>query len=172
VIVVSIVDDKELGYRMGAFDYLVKPFDQEDLMHVLGRISPMDRRTTRVLLVDDDPDVVDLIQQLLHDGPYEIETAADGQEALEALSRQRPDLIMLDLLMPRLDGFAVVEHLREDDELREIPIIVLTAKTLTTKEQVRLEQGISSVLQKGQLDYEALVKEVHSALQIYHETKG
>ncbi len=81
--------------------------------------------------MDDDPQVTDLVRQLLEDKPYEVEAALDGQEAVEKISRQRPDVILLNLLMPRMDGFAVIEHIQQNPQYRNIPIIVLTAKTLS-----------------------------------------
>jgi CheY-like chemotaxis protein len=123
--------------------------------------------------VDDDPQVVDMVRQLLEGEPYEIEAAADGQEALEAISRRRPDVILLDLLMPRMDGFTVIEHLRQDPEHRLIPVIVLTAKTLTVAEHAVLEQNVRKVIQKRGLDRDHFIRELRSALQVYRdETRG
>ena len=101
--------------------------------------------------------------------PYEIEAAADGQEALEAISRRRPDVILLDLLMPRMDGFTVIEHLRQDPEHRMIPVIVLTAKTLTAAEQAALEQSARKVIQKRGLDRDHFIGELRGALQAYRD---
>src|SRR5207245_9224041 len=89
IIVVSIVDNRELGYRLGAFDYLLKPFDRDAVVAALARIAP---HHGRLLVVDDDPQVVDMVRQLLEGEPYEIEAAGDGQEAPEAISRRRPDM--------------------------------------------------------------------------------
>jgi CheY-like chemotaxis protein len=161
IIVVSIVDNKELGYRLGAFDYLLKPFDREAIVAALARISP---RHGRVLVVDDDPNVVDLVRQFLEGEAYEIATAMDGQEALEAIGRQRPDVILLDLLMPRLDGFAVIEHLQQDPRHRSIPVVVLTAKDLTASERTVLEQSVLKVIHKLGLSREALIDELRTAL--------
>ncbi len=158
IIVVSIVD---LGYRLGAFDYLLKPFDRDAIATALARISP---REGRILVVDDDPHVVDLVRQLLEDDPYEVMAAADGQEALDAIARRRPDVILLDLLMPNMDGFAVIEHLQQDPEWRLIPVIVLTAKTLTAAEETLLEQSVVKVVQKRGLDRAAFIQELRSAL--------
>jgi CheY-like chemotaxis protein len=111
--------------------------------------------------------VVDLVRQLLEDEPYEIVAATHGQEALEAIAEKRPDVILLDLLMPRMDGFTVIEHLQHDAQFRDIPVIVLTAKTLTATEQMMLDQHVRMVIQKGGLDRGALIQELRSLLQTY-----
>jgi len=164
VIVLSIVDNKELGYRLGAFDYLVKPFDREAILAVLSHIHP---QQGRLLVVDDDPQVVDLVRQLLEGQPHEIVAAADGQEALEAIAQKRPAVILLDLLMPRMDGFAVIEQLQQDPQTRQIPVIVLTAKTLTAAEDAMLEQSVRAVIQKRGLDRDTLIQELRGLLQTY-----
>jgi len=167
ILVLSIVDNKALGYQLGAFDYLLKPFDREAILAALTRIpSPRGR----LLVVDDDPQVVDLVRQLLEDEPYEVIAAADGQEALEAVSQQRPDIVLLDLLMPRLDGFAVIEHLRQDAQYRQLPVIVLTAKTLTAADYVLLDQSVRTVIQKRGLDRGILIEELQSLLRVYRDS--
>jgi CheY-like chemotaxis protein len=169
IIVLSIVDNKALGYRLGAFDYLLKPFDRETILAALTRVpSPRGR----LLVVDDDPQVIDLVRQLLDGEPYEVIAAADGQEALEAISHQRPDLVLLDLLMPCLDGFAVIEHLQQDAQHRQLPVIVLTAKTLTAAEYALLEQSTRRVLPKRGLDRGTLIEELQHMLRVYQCPAG
>jgi CheY-like chemotaxis protein/anti-sigma regulatory factor (Ser/Thr protein kinase) len=167
IIVLSIVDNKELGYRLGAFDYLIKPFDREAILTALSHITP---QQCRLLVVDDDPQVTDLVRQLLAGEPYEVLTAADGQEALEVMLEKRPDVILLDLLMPRMDGFALIEQLRRASQLQQIPVIVLTAKTLTAAEHTQLEQRVRKVIQKQGLDRDALIRELRDLLQAYRGT--
>ena len=167
IIVLSIVDNKALGYQLGAFDYLLKPFDREAILVALTHIP---RQRGRLLVVDDDPQVVDLVRQLLEGEPYEVVAAADGQEALEAISQQRPDIVLLDLLMPCLDGFAVIEHLRQDVQYRQLPVIVLTAKTLTAAEYARLDQSVRTVIQKRGLDRGRLIEELQGLLRVYQES--
>ena len=166
IIVVSIVDNKHLGYRLGAFDYLLKPFDREAILAALARIPP---HQGRLLVVDDDPQVVDLVRQLLEGEPYEVVAAADGLEALEAIAQKRPDVILLDLLMPRMDGFAVIDRLQQDPQDRQIPVIVLTAKTLTAAEHAVLEQSVLTVIQKRGLDRDTLIQELRGALQTHRD---
>jgi PAS domain S-box-containing protein len=161
IIVLSIVDNKALGYQLGAFDYLLKPFDREAILAALTRIPP---QRGRLLVVDDDVQIVDLVRQFLEGEPYEVVAAADGQEALEAISQQRPDILLLDLLMPRLDGFAVIEHLRQDAQYHQLPIIVLTAKTLTSAEYARLEQSVRTVIQKQGWERDTLMQELWDIL--------
>jgi CheY-like chemotaxis protein len=164
VVLLSIVDQKDLGSRLGAFDYLLKPFDREAILAVLRRLSPAHHR---LLVVDDDPYVVDLVHQLLADQPYEIEAASDGQAALEAIARHQPDVILLDLLMPRLDGFGVLSYLQHTPRYRDIPVIVLTAKTCTAEEQALLHARVQTVLQKQGLERDGLLQEVRAALLAY-----
>jgi signal transduction histidine kinase/CheY-like chemotaxis protein len=164
IIVLSIVDQKDLGYRLGAFDYLLKPFDRETILTALSRISP---HRGRLLVVDDDPQVVELVRQLLEDQSYEIKSASDGEEALEEIARQRPDVVLLDLLMPRLDGFGVIEALRHDPRYRDIPVVVLTAKALTTEENTSLQQHVLKIVQKRGLERDALIQELRTALRAY-----
>ena len=164
IIVLSVVDKKDLGYRLGAFDYILKPFDRETILAALARITPP---RLHLLVVDDDPQVVDLVRQLLEDEPHKVEAAMDGQEALEAISRQRPDVVLLDLLMPRMDGFGVIEHLQQDPGLRDIPVIVLTAKTLTQAEKMLLQERVLKVIEKAGLERNALIREIRSAVESY-----
>ena len=136
IIVLSIVDQKDLGYRLGAFDYLLKPFDREAILAALVRIPP---HQGCLLVVDDDPQMVDLVRQLLEDESYEVIAAADGHAGARGY---RPaascGLILLDLLMPHLDGFGVIEYLQQNPRYRDIPVLVLTAKTLTAEEKTLL----------------------------------
>jgi CheY-like chemotaxis protein len=161
VLLLSVVDQKDLGYRLGAADYLMKPFERDDLLAALHRVAP---RCRRLLVVDDDPHVADLVRQSLEDEPYQIDAAADGLAALEAIGQRRPDVILLDLLMPRMDGFEVIASLQQDPERRDIPVIVLTAKTLTRQERRSLKEHALAVIQKGALDRDALIAELKAAL--------
>jgi signal transduction histidine kinase/DNA-binding response OmpR family regulator len=164
VILLSIVDQKDLGYRLGAFDYLLKPFDREAILAALGRIVSAHHH---LLVVDDDPHVVDLVCQLLEDQSYAIEAAVDGQAALEAIAQRQPDVILLDLLMPRLDGFGVLEYLHHTPRYRDIPVIVLTAKICTAEEQALLHARVHAVIQKQGLERDQLLHEVRAALLTY-----
>jgi len=164
IIVVSIVDNKDLGYRLGAFDYLLKPFDREAIVAALARISA---GRGRLLVVDDDPNVADMVRQLLHDQPYEIEAVVDGHEALEAVAQHCPSAILLDLMMPGMDGFEVIERLQGEPQYRAIPVIVLTAKSLTAAERAALEQSVLTVIHKLGLDRETLIDQLRAALRAY-----
>ena len=145
---------------------LLKPFDRDTILTALSRISP---HRGRLLVVDDDPQVVDLVRQLLDDQSYEITSASDGEEALEEIARQRPDVVLLDLLMPRLDGFGVIEALRHDPRYRDIPVVVLTAKALTPEEKTSLQQHVLKIVQKRRLERGALLRDLQSALQAYRK---
>jgi CheY-like chemotaxis protein len=108
--------------------------------------------------------VADLVRQSLEDEPYQIDAAADGLAALDAIETRRPDVILLDLLMPRMDGFEVIASLQQDPERRDIPVIVLTAKTLTRQERRLLKEHALAVIQKGALDRDALIAELKAVL--------
>ncbi len=167
VIMLTIVDKKALGYRLGAADYLLKPLDAEAVLNSLKRLAHLNGAPIRrVLVVDDDVNIHDLARQLLGDH-YHLDFAADGVAGLEAVQRQRPDVILLDLMMPRLDGFGVIELLQHNPDYGNIPIIVITAKTLTPEEAALLQHNVSHVIQKQGLAGETLLRELQLALNQY-----
>ena len=167
VIMLTIVDKKPLGYQLGASDYLLKPFDTEAVLEALQRVKSLNggHPLKRLRVADDDPNVIDLISQLLGEH-YQIESVADGVDALAAVARQRPDVILLDLMMPRLDGFGVIARLRENPEHRSIPVVVLTAKNLTADETSSLNASVATVIQKQGMVGEALIREIAGALAV------
>lgn len=114
----------------------------------------------KILVVDDDPDIQKLMGILLAREGFDIENASNGEEALRRVAAKRPDLIVLDLVMPAMDGFAVVERLRENRSTRRIPILVLTVKDLSDDERAMLQTGATKFLTKSYANRDALLREV------------
>ena len=129
VIIVSIMDNMSLGYKLGAFGYLQKPIQPEALLSTMERI--LCRKAETILVVDDDPDVRDMIEQIFEEETIYIRTAENGLKALESMKEVIPDLVLLDLMMPEMDGFEVVNYMRKEKKWAEIPVIIITAKVLT-----------------------------------------
>ena len=163
IIVLSIIDNKELGFSLGAFDYLLKPFEKEAILAVLHRIPGMPAK--RVLVVDDEPAAVNLLMQILQDEGYQVKEAYSGKEAVRALETSPLDIILLDLLMPEMDGFEVIRRVKANPRWRNIPIIVITAKDLTDDDCSFLRQSVDRIMQKAGLARETLMKEVQSLLR-------
>ena len=163
VILISIVDQKELGFHLGASDYIVKPFERESLIGALGRAAP---NSERILVVDDDPNVVDLVRQLLDTEGCTIDWAPDGAAGLERIAQARPSVILLDLLMPGMDGLTFLDHLQADPVGRTIPVVVLTAASLNAADQGMLRERVRGLIDKQGLDRDALVREVRRALPL------
>ncbi len=145
VVMVTIVDDKNLGYTLGAAEYLTKPVDRKKLMDTMRRLQA----GGEVLIVDDEENVRDLTRRTLEAEGLRVREAANGQEALEEIRRRPPGLIILDLMMPVMDGFEFLRQLREDEDISDLPVIVVTAKDLTEDDRTRLEGLVTQVLQKG-----------------------
>jgi PAS domain S-box-containing protein len=166
VIMLSIVDKKALGYQLGAADYLVKPLDSQEVLEALRRLTVVNGGTKlgHLLVVDDDPNVIDMARQLLENEPIEVDSAGDGVEAMAKITKNKPDAILLDLMMPKMDGFAVIEKLNQNADLRDIPVIVLTAKILTAAELDILQDSAAQIIMKQGLKAEELVNEVQKAL--------
>jgi CheY-like chemotaxis protein len=156
VVMLTIVDDRNLGYALGADDYLTKPIDRERLVASLKRF----RRDLPVLVVDDDEDLRELMHRILEKEGYAVIEARNGKEALARLDEFSPGLILLDLMMPEMDGFELVEELRHHEAWRQIPILVVTAKDLTPEDHERLNGYVQKILQKGASSREALLREV------------
>jgi len=156
VIMLTIVDDKQTGYALGASDYLTKPIDRARLLSVLERY----RRDLPVLVVDDDASVRQLLRRTLEADGYAVVEAQNGRVALEVLERGVPGVMLLDLMMPELDGFGVVSALREREAWRGIPVVIVTAKDLTAEERAWLNLSVVRVLEKGGRGAEKLLAEV------------
>ena len=167
VILLTILEKKALGYRLGATDYLVKPLDEDAVLSALRQLPSRlpDSAAPRLLVVDDDPMVIDLVRQILENSIYQIDAAPDGITALEAIERCKPDAILLDLMMPRLDGLGVLHQLQQNPETSQIPVIVLTAKLLNPDEQNTLRNSVVAVLQKQGLEEQTLLTELRNALR-------
>ena len=156
VIIVSMVDERGRGLALGAADYLVKPIARGDLLGALSRVTGASQAT--VLTIDDDPLALELATAVLEPAGYMVLTARTGSNGVALARSAQPDVILLDLVMPEVDGFAVVEQLRADPRTSSIPIVVLTSKTLTTEDERRLRGRIASLARKGELDRHALLE--------------
>jgi CheY-like chemotaxis protein len=162
VILMSIVDDKRRGYALGATDYMVKPVDRGRLAGALRGICGGAGR--RVLLVDDDDLMRRSMREVLAKDGWEAVEADNGLTALARLAESIPDVIMLDLMMPEMDGFEFLVEMRARDEWRNIPVLVTTAKDLTAEERSRLNGDVERVLQKGGSEMQALLAEIGRVL--------
>ena len=164
VIMVSIVDDKRRGIALGAAGYLTKPIDRERL-HRLVRRFQAPTRATRVLMVEDDASQRERMLGWLERPQWIVREAANGQEALDLLREEKPDVILLDLMMPEMDGFEVVAALQGDKDWRDIPVIVITSLDLDAKDRARLNSGVQSVLVKEKFRPEDLVEHIRRLVQ-------
>ncbi len=167
VILLSVLQRRGLGLMLGASDYLTKPIDRNHLIRALKQVTPLsgaDRGP--ILVVDDDPDVRRMLDlELREQGFTRIETAVDGVDGLRKAQELRPDMVILDLMMPRMDGFEMAARLQADEATRGIPILVLTAKDLTAAEMARLNGSIEEIIQKGAMDVDRLIERLVSILQ-------
>jgi DNA-binding response OmpR family regulator len=150
VVIVSMMDSRELGLTLGAADYFLKPVDAAALLERMHEIAPLGSPPTaaRILLVDDDPAVHDLVGEELSRQGYVVDHAHSGPEGLDLAGRERPDAVVLDLMMEGMSGFEVADALRANDGTAQVPIVVLTAKDLTADERAQLQGRIQSLVQK------------------------
>jgi signal transduction histidine kinase/CheY-like chemotaxis protein len=148
VVMVSMVGDRDLGYSLGAVESLTKPVDRKKLLDVVQQFATA-KGGGYVLVVDDNDDIRSLMRRTLEEVQWEVSEAENGAVALQRVHEQKPDLILLDLMMPVMDGFEFVQRLREDENNRWIPIIVVTAKDLTEEDRQQLAGGVEHIIDKG-----------------------
>jgi PAS domain S-box-containing protein len=163
VLFTGMVGDRSKAFQLGASEFVMKPVDPDRLAHVLKRYCGRSA-AWRVLVVDDDSDLRRRLRGLLEKEGLEVEEAADGRAALTRLDEQWPALILLDLLMPGMDGFAFLAELRRRGEGRSVPVVVLTAKELTTADRALLGGPIEKILCKESLGHEQLLAEVSALM--------
>jgi CheY-like chemotaxis protein len=163
-------DDRSEAFRRGASDFVTKPVDPDRLAAILKRYSS-GSAAWRVLVVDDDPEQRQRLRDLLAKECLEVQEASDGRAALTCLDEQWPDLILLDLLMPGMDGFAFLAELQRRGEGRSVPVVVLTAKDLTPADYQRLGGRIERILRKGSLGRDQLLAEMSAVMAGHNPRK-
>ncbi|MBN1813542.1 MAG: GAF domain-containing protein [Anaerolineae bacterium] len=162
VLVISVVEDGELALRLGATDYLVKPVRRQDIQNLLDRLTASEspEQMVKVLIVDDDRDIIELLKEMLPDERYEMLTAHDGEEGFNVAHSEHPDVVLLDLMMPGTSGFDMLKKLRAQDEIADIPVIVLTAIDVTPEQRQFLEETTVKIMRKTALTPQSLLAEL------------
>src|SRR5262249_50932477 len=150
VVLMSIVDQKTSGYALGAAEYLVKPVDRAKLVETLSGMCGS--TAGRALLIDDDEVVRRSVRQALEPIGWKVTNAENGEAAVGALEAARPDVIILDLMMPKMDGFRFLDELRRRSDWQDLPVVVITAKDLTQEDRDRLNGGVDRIIQKSDRD--------------------
>lgn len=172
IVMLTMVDDKRRGFALGAAEYLTKPIDRQRLAQVLNRYRINKGNTDRlgsglVLVVEDDPMTRDVIERNIARTGWDIRTAADGQAALDIMAMTPPNLILLDLMMPEMDGFEFVKRIQANEMWCQIPIIVLTAKDLTDEDKQLLSGSVEQIVTKHAHDENGLINEIRELVMSY-----
>jgi PAS domain S-box-containing protein len=167
VMIISIVADHAKGFALGAAGVLEKPISRQDLYNALvgiGLFPPAQGKSLKVLVVDDDAKAVELIAVRLAGLAGNVLRAYGGREAIDAARRELPDLIVLDLMMPEVNGFDVVSALVEDPATAGIPVIVVTAKHITAEDRGKLNGYVTAIMEKADFDRDRFIAEVRRAM--------
>jgi CheY-like chemotaxis protein/anti-sigma regulatory factor (Ser/Thr protein kinase) len=162
VVVHSIIDNKPLAISLGAVDVVAKPTDSTKLLDLAKQFCRS--RDQYLLVVDDNEDFAEAIRRLLQEDGYSVQVANNGRRALEILKNSMPALILLDLVMPEMDGFAVVRELQQHEQWRKIPVVILSGKDLTEEEWKQLNEHISQFVKKGSISHVELRHTIQKAL--------
>jgi CheY-like chemotaxis protein len=163
VIMSTFVNDKNVGYALGATDYLVKPISKKQIKNVLEKyVFP--GHGGYILIVDDEAINRSVLHSQIEKVGLVVKEATNGLIALEMVKQSIPQLILLDLMMPEMDGFELIDQLRQNPQYQNIPIVVITAKDLTNEDRHRLSGYVQNVLQKGSYNRKTLLAEVNQIL--------
>src|SRR5262249_17254569 len=154
VVMLTVADDRTRGFTLGASDYVTKPIDWNRLSEILHKYSAA---PSTILVVEDEPLQREHVSQALALAGWKVVEAANGREALRRVESERPAVILLDLIMPEMDGFEFLEELRQRPAEENIPVIVVTAKDLDDQDRRRLKGSVAEVLHKGSLSREQLL---------------
>ncbi len=166
IIMLTMVDDKKRGFELGASNYITKPTDQNRLAKILRKYR-CPHPPCPVLLIEDDRTTRQMMRTMLEKAGWAVSEAENGRVALERVAQNRPSLILLDLMMPVMDGFEFSAELRKHPEWHSIPVVVLTAKDLTKEEMLQLNGGVHSIIHKDGQTREALMNQVRDMLSLW-----
>jgi len=164
VIIMTMLDDKEMGFALGASDYMTKPVNRDRLLGVL-RKHHQRHLPCHVLVVEDEPAIRHMVRRVLEKEGWTVREAENGRDGLKALEESTPSIILLDLMMPVMNGFDFIRELRKRAEWRSIPVVILTAKDLTVEDRAQLKGNVELVLQKGDYSRERLLDEVRDMVK-------
>jgi CheY-like chemotaxis protein len=157
VIMVTMTDDSALGYALGATEFLTKPVNRAELVHLLERHATGDTKR-RALVVDDKSENREVLRRALEGEGWQVSEAENGRVALDILDAADPSLILLDLMMPVMDGFEFVMEMHRQETAASIPIVVITAKDITEEDRRRLNGGVVGLIERGGLDRDAMLE--------------
>ena len=169
VMMVSIVGEKDLGFTLGAVEYSTKPVDRDQLRKLVRQYAG-GAGDSHALVVDDDANIRSLFRRALEADDWTVAEAENGSLALERVAERRPDLVLLDLMMPVMDGFDFVLHFRNIEGCTKVPIIVVTAKDLDDEDRQRLIGGVERIVEKGALTRDQLLEQVRG-LVAHHQVQ-
>ena len=159
VLMLTIVDSENVGYALGATDYLTKPIDRDRLLSLMARYRGSGS-SPHALVVEDDETSRLMLRRALESDGWKVEDAENGRLALECIERKKPGIILLDLMMPEMDGFEFIDQLRSRPDGKNIPVVVVTARELTPEERIRLNGHVSRILMKGGFQLQDLLAEI------------
>ena len=167
VVILSMVDNQSLGFALGATDYLTKPVERDRLIAVLRQYhKPDSTEPMKLLILEDDANTRELFHRIAEKEGWNVQTAENGIAGLNRIAQQKPELILLDLMMPEMDGFQFVMKMRTNEEWQNIPIIVVTAKTLTEEEHLRLRGQVERIVHKAAYSTDNLIAEMRQILTL------
>lgn len=158
VIMATIVSDRSIGYTLGATDYITKPLNQVKLKNILNKYQSTSENI--VMVVDDDEPTRRMMRRLLEKEGWQVMEAENGEDGIKKIKSKIPKLILLDLMMPKIDGFQFVNILRENPAWNDVPVIIVTAKDLTEEDRQKLNSQVEDIIQKGDYDRQILLKEI------------
>jgi CheY-like chemotaxis protein len=165
VVICSIMEQTDKGFNLGASDYLVKPILEEEIVNAINKLNT-DGNIREVMVIDDDPNDLRLIEKILtNHGQYKATLVEGGRKGWEAINANPPHAIILDIFMPDMDGFTILEKLRENPVLREIPVLVVSGGGLTNEQHQQLADYGQRLIAKGSLKEDELIASIENALK-------
>ncbi len=165
IVIISITDDKNLGFSLGAVEYFVKPVSRNELLETIGKISSrpqLRKKHPRVLVIDDDKSAAELVTVILESEGFDVLTALNGKRGIQLAMEEKPDLIILDLMMPDITGYTVAFQLKQQAETRNTPIIVLTSHDVDEESKEQLQGFITSIMSKSRFTKRDLLREINT----------